>query len=89
MGLSDRIEESVCRVATHNSTKNRLAEIGSNKNNKNKCRNVRVRKEPESNLSDSQQSDESRETKPIATLENGVGTSRIPEDIVGTQKINF
>ena len=32
-------------------------------------------------LSYSQQSDELRETQPVATSENGIGTSRISEDI--------
>ena len=81
MGLPDRIEESVCRIATYSSTKNHLAETSSNRNSKNRCRSVRVRKELESDPSDSQQSDEPRETQHVATSENGVGTSRIPEDI--------
>ena len=64
------------------STKNHLAEIGSSRNySKNKHRSVRVRKEPKLDPSDSQQSDEPRETQLVATLENGIGTSRILEDI--------
>ena len=37
--------------------------------------------EPELDPSDSQQSDESRETQPVVTSKNGIGTSRILEDI--------
>ena len=81
MGLLDRIEELVCRIETCSSTKNCLAESGSSRNSKNKCRSVRERKELDLDPSDSQQSDEPRETQPVATLENGIGTNRIPEDI--------
>ena len=81
MGLPDRIEEPVLRIETRSSTKNRVEETKSNRKNKNKRRSARNRKEPESDPSDSQQSDEPRETQPVATSENGVGTSRIPKDI--------
>ena len=81
MGLLDRVEESVHRVATFSSTKNHLAKSGSRRNNKNKRRSIRERKEPDLDPSDSQQSDEPRRTRPIATSENGIETSRIPEDI--------
>ena len=81
MGLPNRIEELVLRVATHSSTKNHLAKSCNSRKSKNKRRSFRGRKKPESDSSDSQQLDEPRETQPIATSENGVGTSRIPEDI--------
>ena len=81
MGLLDRVEESVCRVATRSSTKNRLTETNSNRNNKNKCRGVRKSRQPNLETSDSHQLNEPREPQPIATSENGVGTSRILEDI--------
>ena len=81
MGLLDRIEELIFRIATHSSTKNRLVETNSSRNSKNKHRSVRVRKEPESDPSDFQQSNEPRETQPVATSENGVGTSRISKDM--------
>ena len=81
MGLPNRVEDSVCRVVTCSFTKNRLAEFGSSRNSKNKCRSVRTSKEPESDLSDSHQSDEPRETQPVATSKNGIESSRIPKDI--------
>ena len=80
-GLLGRIEESVLRIATCSSTKNHLAKSGSSRKNKSRCRNTRGRKKSESDLSDSQQLNELRKTQPVATLENGVGTSRIPKDI--------
>ena len=81
MGLPNRIEEQVHRGATCSSTKNHLGEFGSNRNSKNKHKSVRERKEPDSNQIDSQQLDEPRGIQPIATSENVVVTSRIPEDI--------
>ena len=81
MGLPDRIEESVLRVSIRSSTKNQVEESKSSRKNKNRCRSTRSRKEPESDPSDSQQSDAPRETQPATTSENGVGTSRILEDI--------
>ena len=81
VGVPDRIEESVCRVATCSSTKNRLVESSSNKNSKNKRRSIRESRESELDPSDFQQLDESRETQPIATSENAVGTNRILKDI--------
>ena len=81
MGLPDRIEEPVLRVETRSSTKNRVEEPRSSRRNRNKHRSTRSRKEPESDLSDSPQLDEPRETPPIATSENEVGTNRIPKDI--------
>ena len=81
MGLPDKVEESVLREATRNSTKNHLVESGSSRKNKSKRRSTRGRKEPGLDLSDSQQSDEPRKTQPIATSENGIETNRIPEDI--------
>ena len=81
MGLPDRIEQPVVRVATCSSTKNHLVEFGSNRKSKSRRRSIRGRKEPELDSSDSQQSDEPRETQPVVTSENGVGTSRILEDI--------
>ena len=81
MELLDRVEELVCRVATHSSTKNHLAKVGSNRNSKNKCKSVRKNRELDSKPSDSHQSAKPRESQPMATLENGVETSRIPKDI--------
>ena len=81
MGLPDKIEESVCRVATRSSTKNRLAETNSNRNSKNKRRRIRKSREPDSDPSNSHQSNEPRKTQPMATSENGIETNRIPEDI--------
>ena len=81
MGLPDRIEEPVLRVETHSSTKNRVEESKRSRKSRNKRRSARNRTEPESDPSDSQQSDEPRKTQPVAILENGVETSRIPEDI--------
>ena len=81
VGLPDRVEESVCIVATYSSIKKYLAEFGSSRNSKNKHRSIRERKEPDSDPSDSQQSDEPRKTQSVAISENGIGTSRISEDI--------
>ena len=81
MGLPNRIETLVYRVATCSSTKNHLIESGSNRNSKNKHRSIRERKEPDSDLSDFQQCVEPRGTQSIETLENGIGTNRILEDI--------
>ena len=56
-------------------------QVSNRRKNKNRHRSTRGRKEPESDPSDSQHSDEPRETQPVVTSENGVGASRIPEDI--------
>ena len=81
MELPDKIEEAVHQVETRSSTKNRIAETKNSRKSKSKWKSNRNRKEPESDPSDSQQSDEPRGTQPVATLENRVGTSRLPEDI--------
>ena len=81
MELLDKVEKPVLRVETHSSTKNRVEEPKSSRKSRNKRRSARSRKELESDPSDSQQSNNLGKTKPIATSENGVGTSRIPEDI--------
>ena len=81
MELPDRIEEPVLRIKTRSSTKSRVEESNGSRKSRNKHKSARNRKEPESDPSDSQQSDEPRETQSIATSENGLGTSRIPEDI--------
>ena len=80
VGLPDRIEESVLRIATHSSTKNRLVDTSSNKKSRTR-KSARRKEELESDPSNSQQSDEPRKTQPIATSKNGVGTSRISKDI--------
>ena len=81
MELPGRIEESILRVETHSSTKNHVKEPKNSRKSRNKRRSTRNRKEPESDPNDSQPSDEPRESQPVVTSENGVGTSRIPEDI--------
>ena len=81
MELPDRIKESVCRVAICSSTKNCLVETDSSRNSINKHRSVRKSRQPDSEPSDSHQSDKPREFQPMATSKNGVGTSRILEDI--------
>ena len=81
MGLPDRVEESVHKLATCSSTKNHLAKFGSSRNSKNKCGSVRERKEPDSDPSDSQQLNEPRRTWPKGTSKNGIETNRIPKDI--------
>ena len=73
MGLPDTIEEPILKVETCSSTKNRVEESKSSRKSKNRRRSTRSRKEPESDPSDSQQSDEPRETQLVATSENGIG----------------
>ena len=79
MGLPDKIEESVNRVTLRSSTKDRVEEPREDRRSKNRRRKTRSRKEPDP--SDSQESDDPEVSRPVATSENGVGTSRIPEDI--------
>ena len=81
MELPNKIEELVHRVVTCSSTKNCTIETSSSRNSKNKCSGGRKSRQLNLELNDSYQSDKPRVSQSMAISENGVGTSRIPEDI--------
>ena len=75
MELPVRVEESVHRVATRSSTKNRAHE------RKHRRAKVRTRSSKLDDPSSSSSNPEPEPVQPRATLEKGVGESRIPRDI--------
>ena len=75
MELPVRVEESVHRVATRSSTKNRAHE------RKHRRAKVRTRSSKLDDPSSSSSDPEPEPVQPRATLEKGVGESRIPRDI--------